>query len=249
MTVNAVGKNVLSRLIALHPFYLTRPRLWTPHLWEIDARIAVNVERKYCYVRIPRAANTAITATLFHQHHGHLPDERFEGKRAFKRPAAMPGFLPSSLDGFFCFTFVRNPYERVLSAYLSKMVAAEQRSPYRELGRHVRDRHGTGKLSFRAFCDYLGHEGPYGNPHWYPQCDFIDAAGMQRLDVIGRVERMDEDLGRVMSIIFGKPSDSDYREELPTGAGGKLAEHYDEACREVVRKIYSEDFSRFGYEL
>jgi hypothetical protein len=248
MTVAAAAKNVLSRAVALHPFYVARPRLWSSHLWEIDARIALNLERKYCYVRIPRAANTAVTATLFYHHHGHLPGERFEGKRAFTRPSAMATFVPSSLEGFFCFTFVRNPYARVLSAYLSKMVAAAGRSPYRELGARVRGRHGEGILSFRAFCEYLGDAGPYGNPHWYPQVDFVDAVGMERLDFIGRVENMARDLAHVIHAIFGQAAEAPYREELPTGAGDRLDEHYDEASRALVREIYREDFERFGYE-
>lgn len=248
MTVAAVAKNVLSRAVALHPFYIARPRLWSSHLWEIDARIALNLEKKYCYVRIPRAANTAVTATLFYHHHGHLPGERFEGKRAFTRPSAMATFVPSSLDGFFCFTFVRNPYDRLLSAYLSKMVAAGQRSPYRELGSRVRGRHGAGELSFRGFCDYLAQEGPYANPHWYPQCDFVDAVGAERLDFIGRVENMAHDMDHVMRAIFSSAADSRYREELPTGAADRLGEHYDDACRAVVREIYREDFRRFGYQ-
>jgi len=248
MSVNTVAKSILSRVVALHPFYITRPSLWSSHLWEIDARIALSLERKYCYVRVPKAANTAVTSTLFFHEHGRVPERRLEGKRAFRRPSAMPLFTPAKLEGFFCFTFVRNPYDRLLSAYLSKLVAAESKSPYREIGRAIRTRHGKGDLSFRAFCDYLAAEGPYGNPHWYPQCDYVDAVGAERVSFVGRVENIAHDIAHVARTIFGRSDEKTYREGTTSGASGVLAKYYDDATRAIARELYSEDFRRFGYD-
>ena len=248
MALNTVVKNVLSRAISLHPFYITRPHLWTPHLWEIDARIALSLERKYCYVRVPKAANTAVTSTLFYHQNARLPNRRREAKRAFKRPSALARFVPSSLESFFCFTFVRNPYDRVLSAYLSKLVAAEGKSPYREIGRRIRERHGHGELTFRAFCAYLTAEGLYGNPHWYPQCEFVDGIGAQRLDFVGRVENIGQDIAHVVRTVFGRADDKTYRQGTATGASAKLAHYHDETTRAAIRELYREDFERFDYD-
>jgi hypothetical protein len=244
MSPTAAAKSLLSGALCLHPFYVARPGVWSPQLWEIDARIAISLERKYCYVRVPKSANTAVISTLFHHETGRRLGGRHI-KRAFKRPSAL---LRPDLRGFYCFSFVRNPYDRVLSAYLSKLAASEHKSPYRAIGSRVRRRYGGGALTFPAFCAYLDAEGPYGNPHWYPQHRYIDAFGAERLDFIGRVERLDEDLARVVERIYGRADGSTYRTGTKSGASGKLAQHYDEASRQIVRRLYREDFERFGYD-
>jgi hypothetical protein len=247
MTIGTAARSAVSCAVALHPFYIGQPRLWSLHLWELDSRIALNLEKRYCYVRVPKAANTAVTSTLFYHQFGRVPGADLEGKRVLIRPSSIPTFRRSSLDGFFCFTFVRNPYDRLLSAYLSKLVLAAGRSPYRELRRWIEKRHGGGELSFDAFCEYLAAEGPYGNPHWYPQCDFIDALGERELDFIGRVESIREDIARVALRIFGRTDQSTYREGTPTKASSKLGEHYCDRTRAIVRALYREDFVRLGY--
>lgn len=246
MRTRAVAKAVLSRVIALHPFYLSRPQLWSPYLWEIDARIAISQEHKFCYVRIPKSANTAITSTLFFHQQGEAPTERLQGKRAFKRPSAFMRLTVSALDDYFCFSFVRNPYHRILSAYLSKLVSRGHKSPYREIGAAVR--RAGGELTFGAFCAYLADGGLYGNPHWYPQWKFIEAVGAERLDFIGKVENMAEGIAHVSRTLFGVVDATTYGSEVKTGASSRLAEHYDERSRQIVAALYREDFERFGYD-
>lgn len=248
MTVSAITRTVLSGAVALHPFYLSRPRLWSSHLREIDARIALSLEKKYCYVRVPKAANTSVTSTLYYHEHGKVPDRTQAAKRSFRRPSGLLRSVPVMLDHFFCFTFVRNPYDRILSAYLSKLVAGEARSPYRQIGSRIRRTYGEGELSFNAFCAYLDSEGPYGNPHWYPQCDFVDAILPRRLDVVGKVESINEDMARVTLAVFGRADGRIYVRGFATGASDKVAEYYDAATRAIVRRLYREDFDRFGYE-
>jgi hypothetical protein len=247
MRASIAAKAVLSRLIAFHPFYVSRPQLWSAYLWEIDARIAVCAERKFCYVRIPKSANTAVTSTLFFHQHGEAPTERLEGKRAFKRPSAFLRLTVSQLDDFFCFSFVRNPYHRTLSAYLSKLVARAHKSPYREIAATIR-RRSSGELTFGAFCTYLAEGGLYGNPHWYPQSRFIEAVGAERLDFIGKVENMAEGIAHISLVLFGVADAKTYGQDVKTGASARLGEHYDERCRRIVAELYREDFERLGYD-
>jgi hypothetical protein len=233
-------------VIILHPFYRSRPKIWSPQLWELDGRIAVSRARRFCYVRIPKSANTAVASTLYYHEHGAMLGGR-QAKRALRRPSLIPGLSPEALDGFFCFTFVRNPYHRILSAYLSKLVARRDQPRYRDIGERIARRHG--ELFFRTFCAELDEEGPYGNPHWYPQTSFVDAFGPERLDFVGRVERMREDLAHVVRTIFGRDDGNTYVREEKTGASSKLGEHYDAATRAIVARVYRDDFERFGYDL
>jgi hypothetical protein len=247
MRTRAVAKAVLSRVIALHPFYVSRPQLWSPYLWEIDARIAISQKHKFCYVRIPKSANTAVTSTLFFHEHGEAPTEQFQGKRAFKRPSTFVRLTESALEDLFCFSFVRNPYHRILSAYLSKLVAKADKSPYRDIGAAITRRFG-GEPTFGAFCAYLAAGGLYGNPHWYPQSKFIEAVGAERMDFIGKVENMAEGIAHVSRALFGVADRATYDNDAKTGASSRLGEHYDERSRQIVAGLYREDFERFGYD-
>lgn len=247
MRASAAAKAVLSRLIALHPFYVSRPHLWTPYLWEIDARIAVCAQRKFCYVRVPKSANTAVTSTLFVHERGVAPAGHLDGKRLFRRPSAMASLSASRLDGYFCFSFVRNPYHRTLSAYLSKLVARGDRTPYREIGAAVRRRAG-GELSFPAFCAYLAEGGLHANPHWYPQWEFLDAVGAERMDFVGHVENLADGMAQVTRRLFGEARGTTAGGSVHTGAASRLGEHYDERSRAIVAALYREDFERFGYD-
>ena len=103
---------------------------------------------------------------------------------------------------------------------MAKLAASEHKSPYLAIGSRVRRRYGGGDLTFRAFCAYLDAEGPYGNPHWYPQYRFIDALGAERLDFIGRVENLRTDLSQVIQKIFGYSDERAYRTGTTSGASG-----------------------------
>jgi hypothetical protein len=248
MIAAALAKRLLSHALSLHPFYVSRPRLWSAQLWEIDARIALSPERRFCYVRIPKSANTAVISTLFHHDTGSVPGRHVRPKRRFRRPSTLPLLTPAALDTWYCFSFVRNPYHRLLSAYLSKLVARGAKPPYREIGARIRQRYGGGRLSFGAFCSYLADGGLYGNPHWFPQCSFVDAVGFERLDFVGRVETMERDVAHVMHAIFGRADARTGKTSPPTGAAQRVGEHYDDTARGIVRELYRADFERFGYD-
>ena len=92
-------------------------------IFKLDPRGAYSPLEPFFYNRVPKAANTSITQTLF-THSAYSPRlaRRDNPKYKFQRPIFLSPNQVYKLEyEAFKFTFVRNPYSRVLSAYLDKV--------------------------------------------------------------------------------------------------------------------------------
>lgn len=155
----------------------------------------------------------------------------------------------------FRFGFVRNPFTRALAVWLEDFVAGGAAQPYVpahavavELGlRRGRDLHPA-ELPFRDFLAYVAAQPRHTRDrHWSL---LVVALWLDRLryDVIGKLERLDEDLPRVLEGIGVTPPEGAVAPRCAGEEAGQLAEHYaDGACVDLVRHIWAEDFRRLGY--
>ena len=145
----------------------------------------------------------------------------------------------------FVFTFVRNPFARMLSAYLNKIVHHRDPSVW---GRFAA-RHGLGDapLPFREFLELVARTPPAQmDMHWRPQSHTV-APHAVAYDFVGSMERFEEDLGLVLTRIFGR--DLPVHEHAPhrTGSTDQLAEYYGAEEIDSVRRICAVDFRELGY--
>jgi dermatan 4-sulfotransferase 1 len=211
----------------------------------IDGRILISHEARYLFVRVPKCANSTILGTLAHAEqaaHGvDLPDDtskKRELARAFDRPSALDTRVAHEVLGEYrhCM-FVRNPFSRVASGYLHKMVA----------GDYAKRTGLPAKLSFRGFCEHLAAGGAWGDIHWLPQADICPIAP-GRLHFIGHFEHLADDLERMARLLYGQPAALVTRDHHATGADSRLQELYCRHTRALVRDIYRRDFEAFGYD-
>ena len=153
-------------------------------------------------------------------------------------------------DNYRKFTFVRNPYARVLSAYLSKIVApplpndfySPKTSLYRKVGLDQ-----NREISFLEFLQIISDLSDFEkNEHWRPLTQQVFLKYIS-YDFIGRLESINEDLNRILSTIYGRPVGPYFLSRITTNANEKLSDYYCPASRKLVVQIYEEDFTNFGY--
>lgn len=150
--------------------------------------------------------------------------------------------LNSDEKNYFTFTFIRNPFERIVSFYINKFERDVQNQgrlfELRDYLGGVFNPHGT----FAEMMQVLYGIPPHlCNRHFKPQSYLIDSADCS-LDFIGRLENADTDWQTIaerfdlppLSMVNQSPS-YDYRD------------YYDLPTLELVNAYYQEDIQRFGY--
>jgi hypothetical protein len=156
---------------------------------------------------------------------------------------------PEEFSGFFKFSFVRNPWDRILSEYR-----------YRNYFQH------------RSFRDFVLNKLP--SPGWddqyrhvMPQYDMLhDEQGNLLVDFVGRFESLQQDFDRVCGVLgigvstlpHRNPSDKksrDLKRRLRNflyrnGENGlrHASDFYDDEIRDAVACYYRKDIETFGYE-
>ncbi|MCE8018923.1 sulfotransferase family protein [Halomonas sp. MCCC 1A11036] len=148
-------------------------------------------------------------------------------------------------------TFVRNPFSRLLSCYLHRIKESPGSPSVKNIKRFTRNRFDE-TLSFGDFveivCDQPSAE---QDSHWRVQSDEVLYDLIPHWSFIGRVERIEEDLPKLMAILdpdVAAPTSEleDYSPSV-TKASSKLADFYTPEFERKVVERYRADFENFGY--
>jgi hypothetical protein len=245
---NNASRTLGQRLTAMHPLLRSIP---DPLRIAVLSRSAVSHDRRYVYVRVPKAANSTISKTLAWLT---FPDERDavqadENGRVSKHLfSKYPWYWFSpenAARGYFKFMFVRDPFSRVLSAYLDKVNPGFDRNGFAFVGAASGKR--PSELSFGDFIGFLETGGLLSNIHWAPQVDLCPFP-LDQLDLVGKIETIDQDMAIVGREIFRQTNlPIQQRETRRTNSSDKLAQYYDAGLINRVAKLYERDFDAFGY--
>lgn len=229
-------------------FLLNRPRL---PINAVDSRVAIHWENGYCYFRVPKAGNSSVSASLAGVSGNDLDPAAQELKSAKSDPFRQASSLNWSEyrrfeREFFKFTFVRNPLDRLLSAFLDK-VDNERSPPHfrRLINTRLGSRDADSSCDFPTFLNYLSIGGLHENAHWAPQVSVI-CYPIEKLDFVGRLENMEHDLNHVLSVLNLKGSRVTSVRKHHTRSR-HLREILDARAKSLIHELYAEDFERFGY--
>lgn len=226
------------------PFYRRFPYGGPMAITKVDPRgVAIPTDRIF-YNRIPKNANSTIVKVLgAHSDFAKAFRKGAKAKSRFLRPSGMSRAMVAEMDDWFKFTLVRNPMTRTLSAYLDKV---DQKKPH---GRGFWRWHGERPASFTDFCRYLEAGGLWADMHWAPQHGIL-LLPPDRFDFIGRFERLEVDLAEAVRRGFGPGTELQMRHGGPpsTGADVKRAAHMTDEARDILSRLYAEDFRLFGYD-
>lgn len=156
------------------------------------------------------------------------------------------------------FCFVRNPYDRLLSAWKSK-VLRKMDTQFHEFRERIRDHfdypaattdEGRPTVAFGDFARYVvaGPPDPVSrNGHWLPQVDVL-WWDLVDYDVVGRFESFTDDLCAVLTRL--KAPDAVFeiaRAKINATPSLPLSAGYDSELAGLVYEYYRADFEAFGY--
>ncbi len=213
------------------------------------------------YVATPKVACTTLKATLW-RWHLRDPDCAVEPAAIHRRTDATfrapreLGFrqFMTDINAAPCvrFCFVRNPYTRLLSCYLNKIVGRNAAGRLRRDGLAFRAKFGYADdddIPFAAFVDRIASESWYeANPHWRIQTEQLLWGGVH-YDFVGRFEAFRGELDRL-----ARERDVDLRPYLidrrhhATNAHLHVAAFYTPELQARVHDLYRADFDAFGYD-
>lgn len=187
--------------------------------------ITLSDHNRFIWFRIPKVATNTI--------HDHLKSQNvhLDAEYAFR-----VNYPPLRYTSYFKFGFIRNPWERIVSCWLNKVVSYN----------HFRFDDATYKAvqSFDSFIDFvatLDIENCDG--HLKSQSSSID---LNHVDFIGRLEQFDADFLHVCDCIG-----IDGRQVVPKNQAPDkkdFREYYHGDLKDKVFNIYEKDIRTFGYE-
>lgn len=184
------------------------------------------------FVHIPKSAGVSINRELF----GNLGGAH-RSVRTYKRV-----FGPVAFSKYYKFTFVRNPYSRLLSAYRFL-----KKGGFCEKDRLWAEQNLAGFSTFSDFVhDWLTEETILEYNHFIPQFMFVcDRSFEPEVDFIGHFETIEDDFAAICSKLGVKRK----LKKLNQGPQKEAPWHdfYTEEAFEKVYQIYRKDFELFGY--
>lgn len=200
------------------------------------------------YVNNPKVACSSIKLTL---QQTELGDDAYQPATSVHDHAGSPLLTwpdlseeqaEEALRSGFTFTFVRNPYDRLRSAYLNKIVRPQKQGSFRISA-------GFGPDELPPFGDFVralaDQPAERHNPHW--RCQALNLSTDRiAYDFVGRLECFDADWADLAGQI-GVPARASFAGKS-TGKAQKMELSYSPVEAEVVRQIYAADFRLFGYD-
>lgn len=185
-------------------------------------------ERKCIFIHIPKTAGTSVTRALFGSESRHVPwNQYYETNcRKFSR--------------YFKFTFVRNPWDRLLSAYtfLKRGGMDPADAAWAKL-------HLSEFTTFEQFVhEWVNEENIRSWVHFVPQHHWVcDMSFRCTMDFVGRMENIDRDF-RFISDKLGVSAELACTNRTRSD---HYSRHYTGDMRDRVAQVYSDDIRLFDY--
>lgn len=144
---------------------------------------------------------------------------------------------PKKYGDYFHFSFVRNPYTRLISGWQDKVLNGGAGFNPKNVD--------AGKLSdFNYFVDWVTSGDPMDlNIHFRPQVLLLPST----LHFLGRTERMESDVRQLLPLI-GLSPDVEIPKRNASGAAKILPRDISERSKRKIEEFYAVDFSVLGYE-
>lgn len=194
-------------------------------------------EKQAIFFHIPKCAGTSVANSLFGNRAGAHNDVW----------TYMMTFSPYEFSHYFKFTFVRNPWDRLVSSFnYLKSGASGFESDVKWADEH-----------FKPYDDFssfvrngLESEHILNHTHFVPQHKFICFNDRIMVDFIGRFESLEEDYNYISHKIgvSAKLQHMNRTNSAGSTTHKDYKDYYDSETVEIVRRVYQKDITLFGYQ-
>jgi hypothetical protein len=204
--------------------------------------VADQISNRYkcIFVHVPKAAGSSIeNSSIFNDQRdktgeyvgGHISAMQFQKK------------YPEEFKAYFKFSFVRNPYSRIVSAFFYLMAGGSGNLHDTEIfKRYFRNSDGN----FTSFCENeLSTEMMENVIHFRPQYQLLcDEKQTVMVDFVGQQESFSQDAKKIFRAL-GVP----YKHQhLLRSKNKHFSAYYTKDAQEKVFSLYRLDFETFGYQ-
>jgi len=216
----------------------------------------IDFDINFFYNRIQKAANTSTTILLNNIKYGVEEFNNDNMKEQFSHPTNLGKEQINKFDDLYKFTFVRNPYTRILSSYLHKF---KYRNKYKNDDKftdmYFPDLNRT--PTFEEFVNYLNEERIYYDSHWAPQTSLL-LLPLEKFDYVGNIETYKKDIRNILANINVPTNyeiemviNESYREyksmNHSTGASNKISKYYNDELANKIKYLYKDEMEKLGY--
>ena len=191
------------------------------------------LDKKCIFLHIPKTAGISLGYSLFGRHTGnHTTLQEYQ-----------IAFSEEEYNDLYKFAFVRNPWDRLLSAYMFLKAGGRNPGDAAWAQRHLGDYTG-----FDTFVKHwVSEENIQKGMHFKPQSQFITVPNNDEVgvDFLGKFENLEADFKRLREELqFG--DDLIFKNKTASKVK-KYQSYYTQESKEVVAKVYQRDIELLGY--
>lgn len=222
---------------------------------DFQSNTNISLVNNYVYMAVDKVANSTIKRCLYEVEYipvGWKVSSLYDPRNS---PLLHPFQIPIKQlndilfsDKSFKFCFVRNPYSRLVSCYLDRILTLSTRP-----SRQFREALGKNEFCFNDFLKTIClQESNEQNSHWRVQSDDV-LYDLIDFDYVAYFENLNLEMEFLSKKIFGKvfPQMIDLNinsSPKKTGSDDKVFEFYDQYHADMVYERYKKDFENFGYK-
>lgn len=214
--------------------------------------IIISHKYKFIWIGIPKVATRSFIDALIKNPKHDYGCEQF--KLTLEELAEFV-----NLEDYFVFSFVRNPWARIVSCYLNKID-----NPSDEIKEVIISKYRgiSANMSFESFVDFLAiHKNgndEKGNQHWVSQVSLLEnKKGKMITNQIFKLEDLDGALNELSTIlempkieipVLNTFQGWQNKKNANSQHKGKYKKMYNESTRDKISKRYAKDVELFNYQ-
>jgi hypothetical protein len=196
----------------------------------------ISDEYKCIFVHIPKAAGSSIKQALNLRGSGHPPWTLFARQ------------YPKQWNEYLTFTVVRNPWDRVVSAFA---YAKMERSYWHDAKMQPHPDYELLKgMGFQEFCGFLKQNArQLQHESWFPQYLWVTEERDRKIATVVRRVLRYENLDEHFPMLKAELGISDVAlPHVNKSDRGSYLDYYDAESAQIVADLYEMDIKLFGYE-